>query len=63
MVRQRVPGTATAVLGVAEAFPFPPLSFDRAIATTTGHHRKSLERGLDEMRRVAARQVVLLCEP
>jgi len=58
MLAQRVPGAAPAVRAVAEALPFADRTFDAAMTTLTVHHWNDLERGLHEMRRVAARQVI-----
>lgn len=59
MIRQRRPGAAPVVRAVAEALPFPAAAFDAALAVLTVHHWGDWRRGLDELRRVAARQVVL----
>lgn len=58
MLAQRAPGAAPAVRAVAEALPFADRTFDAAMTTLTVHHWNDLERGLHEMRRVAARQVI-----
>ena len=63
MLAQRSPGAAPAVRGVAEALPFADHTFDAALAVLTLHHWGDLPRGLSELRRVAARQVVFLFEP
>lgn len=62
MLRQRPPGAAPAVTGVAEALPFPDGAFAAAMAMITVHHWSDAAAGLREMARVARRQVVLLCE-
>jgi hypothetical protein len=59
MIAQRRPDRAPAVRGVAEALPFPALAFDAVMAILTVHHWSNARAGLAEMRRVAARQVVL----
>ncbi|MEU5260130.1 class I SAM-dependent methyltransferase [Amycolatopsis sp. NPDC021455] len=59
MVRQRRPGAAPVVRAVAEALPFAAGTFDAALAVLTVHHWPGWRRGLDELRRVARRQVVL----
>lgn len=59
MIRQRPPGAAPAVRAVAEALPFPPSAFEAALAVLTVHHWGDWRRGLDELRRVSRRQVVL----
>lgn len=59
MLAQRAPGAAPAVRGAAEALPFPTGAFDAALATLTLHHWTDLAAGVAELRRVAARGVVL----
>ncbi|MEU7782853.1 class I SAM-dependent methyltransferase [Amycolatopsis sp. NPDC049159] len=59
MIRQRPDGAAPVVRAVAEALPFGSSSFDAALAVLTVHHWPDWRRGLDELRRVAPRQVVL----
>ncbi|MGW5724395.1 class I SAM-dependent methyltransferase [Amycolatopsis sp. NPDC003865] len=59
MIRQRPPGAAPVVRAVAEALPFSPAVFDCALAVLTVHHWGDWRRGLDELRRVSGRQVVL----
>ncbi len=59
MIRQRRPGAAPVVRAVAEALPFAAGTFDAALAVLTVHHWPDWRRGLTELRRVAARQVVL----
>jgi SAM-dependent methyltransferase len=59
MIRQRRPGAAPVVRAVAEALPFADGAFDAALAVLTVHHWRDWRRGLDELRRVASRQVVL----
>ena len=63
MLRQRHPMAPPGVLATAERLPFANRSFDVAMATTTVHHWTDRGAGLREMRRVADRQVILLCEP
>lgn len=60
MVRQRPPGSAPAILGVAEALPLADASVDAATAFLTVHHWSDRERGLRELRRVARGAVVVL---
>jgi ubiquinone/menaquinone biosynthesis C-methylase UbiE len=60
MVRQRRLGAAPAVLARAESLPFPDRSFDAALAVLTIHHWSSIIAGLNELRRVASRRVVIL---
>jgi SAM-dependent methyltransferase len=59
MIRQRRPDAAPVVRAVAEALPFADGAFDAALAVLTVHHWRDWRRGLDELRRVASRQVVL----
>jgi SAM-dependent methyltransferase len=63
MLRQRAPGAGPAVQAVAEALPFPGGSFDAALAIFTLHHWSDVGGGLQELARVAPRQVLLYCEP
>jgi SAM-dependent methyltransferase len=59
MLDQRPPGAAPAVQAGAEALPFADDSFDAALASMTVHHWTDLDRGLDELRRVARRRIVI----
>lgn len=59
MLAQRGRGAAPAVQAAAEALPFPDQSFDAAMAILTVHHWTDVVRGLAELRRVAARVVIL----
>jgi SAM-dependent methyltransferase len=59
MIRQRPPAAAPVVRAVAEALPFASATFDAALAVLTVHHWPDWRAGLDELRRVARRQVVL----
>ncbi len=61
MLDQRQSGTS--VQGVAEALPFPDRSFDAALAILTVHHWADRASGLQEMARVAPRQVLFIFEP
>ncbi len=63
MLAQRAPSAAPVVRAVAEALPFPTHAFDAALAVFTVHHWTDPVRGLEELRRVAARQVFLSFEP
>jgi SAM-dependent methyltransferase len=58
MIRQRT-STGPVVRGDAMALPFPDGSFDATLAVLTMHHWPDQGRGLEEMRRVSTRQVVL----
>jgi SAM-dependent methyltransferase len=60
MVSQRPPGSALAVLGVAEALPFRNASFDAVMGILTIHHWAEWRPGLNELRRVARRRIVLM---
>jgi SAM-dependent methyltransferase len=62
MIRQRTAG-ARVVQAYAEALPFPDVAFDAALALLTLHHWTDWRRGVDEMRRVAARVVIFTFEP
>lgn len=58
MIRQRT--TASPVIRAdALALPFRDRSFDAALAILTIHHWPDADRGLEEMQRVASRQLVL----
>jgi SAM-dependent methyltransferase len=59
MIDQRSPEAAPVIRGVAEALPVPEGVFDVALAILTIHHWSDVERGLDELRRVSERQVIL----
>ena len=63
MIQQRTLGTAKVIQASAEALPFRNSAFDVALAVLTLHHWSDWRRGLDEMRRVASRLVVLTIEP
>jgi SAM-dependent methyltransferase len=60
MIAQRSAEAAPAVRASAEQLPFDDDSFDAAMAMITVHHWGDLERGIDEMRRVARDRVVIL---
>jgi SAM-dependent methyltransferase len=63
MLEQRPAGSAPATRAAAEALPFRAGAFDAALATLTAHHWADLDAGLEEMQRVARRQVVFYFEP
>jgi SAM-dependent methyltransferase len=63
MMRQRAAGSCPAVQASAEALPFRAGVFDAALAVLTLHHWADWRAGLDEMRRVATRLVILTFEP
>jgi SAM-dependent methyltransferase len=60
MIAQRPPGSAPVIQGYAEDLPFEDESFDAAMAVLTAHHWADLGAGLEEMRRVARRRIVLV---
>jgi SAM-dependent methyltransferase len=63
MLEQRPPASAPATQATAEALPFRDAAFDAALATLTAHHWADIDAGLQEMQRVARRQVVFYFEP
>ena len=63
MIAQRPATAAPVVRAFAEDLPFDDHSFDVAMAILTTHHWLDAERGLKEMKRVAARQIVLTWDP
>lgn len=63
MIAQRPAGGAPTVRAVAEALPFADNRFDAAMAVLTVHHWTNFDLGVEEIRRVARRQVVLMFEP
>jgi SAM-dependent methyltransferase len=63
MLAQRPADAAPAVRGLAEALPCPDQGFDAALAVLTLQHWTDAVAGLQELRRVARRQVVLHFEP
>jgi len=62
MIEQRPAGAAAAIQASAEALPLRSGTFDAALAVLTLHHWQDWRRGLDEMRRVADRLVILTFE-
>ena len=60
MIRQRAPDAAPVIQASAEALPFADGAVDAALAVLTVHHWTHRDLGLREMRRVAARRVVIL---
>jgi SAM-dependent methyltransferase len=54
---------APAIVGTADALPFDDGAFDAAMAVLSVHHWPDLRAGLDEMRRVAPRRVILSGDP
>ncbi|WP_042377447.1 class I SAM-dependent methyltransferase [Streptacidiphilus melanogenes] len=59
MLAQRAPGAAPCVLGVAEQLPAADGAYGVAMGVLTVHHWPDWRRGLAELRRVAARQVIV----
>ena len=60
MIAQRPPGAARVVQAGAERLPFAAQSFDAALAVLTVHHWSDWRAGLDELRRVSRRIIVLV---
>ena len=60
MIEQRPAHSAPAVRGVAEALPFPDRAAEATMCVLTLHHWHDLLRGADELRRVSARQVIMM---
>ena len=60
MIRQRGPGTAPAIQGVAEKLPFADREFDASMAILTIHHWADKALGLSEMRRVTRGRIVIV---
>ncbi|MHB1533974.1 MAG: class I SAM-dependent methyltransferase [Acidimicrobiales bacterium] len=63
MLSQRSPGSAPAVQATAEALPLTDQCADAAMAVLTVAHWTDLGRGLDEMRQVARRVVIITVDP
>jgi SAM-dependent methyltransferase len=63
MIAQRPPDAAPAVQASAEELPFEDDRFDAAMAVLTIHHWSDWRRGIEEMRRVARRVVLLSWDP
>lgn len=63
MISQRSADAAPVVRGRAEQLPFADGVFDAALAVLTVHHWDDPDAGLREMRRVAAKQVVVTWDP
>ena len=63
MIAKRPPNSGPALRAAAEDLPFPSRCFDASMAVLTIHHWRDWRQGLTEMRRVAAKQVILLFEP
>jgi SAM-dependent methyltransferase len=63
MISQRAASAAPVVCGIAEQLPFPDGAFDVALAVLTVHHWSDPVAGLDEMRRVSRKQVIVTWDP
>ena len=63
MRAQRPPTAAPCVAGVAGALPFADGAFEAAMTVLSIHHWPDPWAGLDELRRVAPRQVVFTFDP
>jgi SAM-dependent methyltransferase len=63
MIAQRAPDAAPCVQASAEDLPFEDGSFDAAMAVLTIHHWSDWRAGIEEMRRVARRVVLLSWDP
>ena len=63
MIAQRPPDAAPVVQASAEALPFEDDSFDAAMAVLTLHHWSDWRSGIEELRRVARRVVLLSWDP
>ena len=63
MIAQRAEGAPPVVQASAEALPFEDGSFDAAMAVLTIHHWGDWRAGIEEMRRVARRIVLLSWDP
>lgn len=60
MLAQRPPGAAPAVCAVAEALPLRDDAADTVMALLTVHHWSDVAAGIDELRRIARRRIVIL---
>jgi SAM-dependent methyltransferase len=60
MIAQRPRGSAPAVRAAAEALPLGAEAVDAALAVLTVQHWRDIERGIEELLRVARRRVVLV---
>jgi SAM-dependent methyltransferase len=63
MIAQRPPGAAPVVRATAYPLPFADDSFDAAMAVLSDHHWEDRRAGLQALRRVASRAVVLAFDP
>lgn len=60
MIAQRLPGSPPAIQAAAEALPLADGSVDAAMAIFTDHHWSDRAAGIQELRRVARKRVVML---
>lgn len=60
MIAQRPASAAPAIVGVAEQLPLEDKSVDAAMAVLSIQHWQDVERGLDELLRVARRAIILV---
>jgi SAM-dependent methyltransferase len=60
MIRQRTLESCPCIQSVAEALPFRDKAFEGALAVLTIHHWVDLKAGLEELRRVVRKRVVIL---
>jgi len=63
MRAQRPAGSAPCVGGVAGGLPFPAGAFDATLTVFSIHHWPDQRAGLDELRRVAPRHVIITFDP
>jgi SAM-dependent methyltransferase len=63
MLLQRLYRSGRETRGIAEHLPFRDGAFDAALAVLTVHHWRDRAAGLQEMKRMAPRQVIFLFEP
>jgi SAM-dependent methyltransferase len=60
MIAQRLAGSAPCVQAIAEALPLRDKCVDAAIALLTVHHWSDVAAGIQQLRRVARRRIVVL---
>lgn len=60
MRAQRGTNKVPAIIGTADSLPFDDNAFDAAMAMVTVHHWPDITKGLQELRRVAKKQVVVM---
>ncbi len=63
MIRQRPPAAAAALRAVAEKLPIATRAVDAALGVLTVHHWTDWRAGIAELRRIAARRVIVGYEP